>query len=129
MHDVYHRGVIVCSPDTPLLEVIRVMADMSIHAVVVVEQEGGSPVGVVSHANAITHYGEDLTAIQARDVMTAQVVAVPEDATLRQAAQQLVESRIHRLLVVNEGGEAVGVLSTTDMIREMRGDRWIWHAE
>lgn len=128
MRDVYHRGVVVCSPSTALVEVIRVMADISIHAVVVVEVEGAPPVGAVCHMDAIAHYGEDLTAIQAREVMTADVVTIPEEASLKQAAQQMVESRIHRLVVVSEAGEHLGVLSTTDVIRAMRGDRWTWHA-
>ena len=119
----------MCAPDSSLLDVIRVMADISIHAVVVVEREGDPPVGVVCHLDAIAHYGEDLAAIEARDVMTPEVITIPERASLRQAARQLVESGTHRLLVVSEGGEYLGVLSTTDIVRAMRGARWGWHAE
>ena len=69
VRDIYHKGVILCKPDTPLQEVVRVMADTEIHAVMVAEREGEPPVGVVSHTDAIAHYGEDLATIQARDVM------------------------------------------------------------
>ena len=74
VRDIYHKGVILCKPETPLLEVVRVMADTEIHAVMVAEREGEPPVGVVSHTDAIAHYGEDLMSIQARDVMTVNVI-------------------------------------------------------
>jgi predicted transcriptional regulator len=129
VRDIYHKGVILCKPDSPLQEVVRVMADTEIHAVMVTEREGQSPVGVVSHIDVIAHYGEDLTAIQAQDVMTSRVISISEDATVGEAAKKLLESNIHRLLVVNEEARPVGILSTTDIIREIRGTRWVWYLD
>lgn len=129
VRDIYHKGVILCKPDSPLQEVVRVMADTEIHAVMVTEREGEPPVGVVSHTDVIAHYGEDLTAIQAQEVMTSKVISISEDATVGEAAKELLESNIHRLLVVNEEGRPVGILSTTDIIREIRGTRWVWYLD
>ena len=129
VRDIYHKGLILCRPDTPLQEVVRVMADTEIHAVMVTEREGESPVGVVSHTDAIAHYGENLTAIHARDVMTENVISISEDATVEEAAKRLLESHIHRLLVVGEVGAPLGILSTTDIVREMRGTRWVWYLD
>jgi predicted transcriptional regulator len=129
VRDIYHKGVILCKPDSPLQEVVKVMADTEIHAVMVTEREGQPPVGVVSHIDVIAHYGEDLTAIQAQDVMTSKVISISEDATVGEAARKLLESNIHRLLVVNEEGRPVGILSTTDIIREIRGTRWVWYLD
>jgi predicted transcriptional regulator len=129
VRDIYHKGVILCKPDSPLQEVVRVMADTEIHAVMVTEREGQPPVGVVSHIDVIAHYGEDLTAIQAQDVMTSKVISISEDATVGEAAKKLLESNIHRLLVMNEEGRPVGILSTTDIIREIRGTRWVWYLD
>ena len=129
VRDIYHKGVILCKPDTPLQEMVRVMADTEIHAVMVAEDEGEPPVGVVSHTDAIAYYGQDLTVIQARDVMTPHVVSISEDATVEEAAKKLLGSKIHRLLVVGEDGKPLGILSTTDIIREMRGSRWVWYLD
>ena len=129
VRDIYHKGVILCKPGTPLQEMVRVMADTEIHAVMVAEDEGEPPVGVVSHTDAIAYYGQDLTVIQARDVMTSHVVSISEDATVGDAAKKLLESKIHRLLVVGEDGKPLGILSTTDIIREMRGSRWVWYLD
>jgi predicted transcriptional regulator len=129
VRDIYHKGVIFCKPDTPLQEVVRVMADTEIHAIMVAEREGESPVGVVSHTDAIAHYGKDLVTVQARDVMTPDVISIPDDETVDEAAKKLLTSNIHRLLVVGEAGKPLGILSTTDIIREMRGTRWVWYLD
>ena len=129
VRDIYHKGVIFCKPDTPLQEMVRVMADTEIHAIMVAEREGEPPVGVISHTDAIAHYGKDLTAVYARDAMTGDVVSISEDATVEEAAKKLLESHIHRLLVVGQGGKPLGILSTTDIIREMRGTRWVWYLD
>ncbi len=129
VRDIYHKGLILCRPDTPLQEVVRVMADTEIHAVMVAEREGDYPVGVVSHTDAIAHYGENLTAIHARDVMTENVISISENVPVEEAAKKLLESHIHRLLVVDEEGEQLGILSTTDIVREMRGTRWVWYLD
>jgi CBS domain-containing protein len=129
VRDIYHKGVIFCKPETPVQEVVRVMADTEIHAIMVAEREGAPPVGVVSHMDTIVHYGEDLTAIEAQDVMTSSVISVSEQATVKDAARKLLESDIHRLLVVDEDDKPLGILSTTDIIREMRGARWVWYLD
>ena len=51
-----------------------------------------------------------------RDVMSAQVIAVPPDATVREAARRMVADRIHRVLVVDAAGKLVGIVSTLDIV-------------
>lgn len=129
VREAYHKGIIFCKPQAPLQEVVRVMADTEVHAVMVTEKEGEPPVGVISHMDTIAHYGKDLTEIQAREVMTSNVISIAEEATLAEAVERLRENRIHRLLVVNEEDKPLGILSTTDIIREMRGARWVWYLD
>jgi CBS domain-containing protein len=129
VRDIYHKGVIFCKPETPLQEVVRVMADTEIHALMVAEREGAPPLGVVSHMDIIAHYGEDLSATEARDVMTSTVISISEDASVKDAARKLLESDIHRLLVIGDDGRPLGILSTTDIVREMRGARWVWYLD
>jgi CBS domain-containing protein len=127
VRDIYHKGVIFCKPDTPLQEVIRVMADTDVGAIIVAEGEGTRPLGVVSHTDAIARYGDDLSQIRASDAMTGDVITVVEDESVAEAARRMLNSHIHRLLVVDEDGTALGILSTTDVIRDMRGSKWVWY--
>jgi len=52
----------------------------------------------------------------AKDVMTAQVLTVPSDATLQQVARVMVDKQVHRLLV-EDHRRTVGIVSTMDLLR------------
>lgn len=127
VRDIYHKGIIFCRPDTPLQEVVRIMADSDVHAVFVAEREGEQPIGVISHTDVIRHYGRSVQEITASQVMKAPIITIPTEALAEEAAAQMLEHAVHRLLVVDAQGNAVGVLSTTDLVRDMRGTRWIWY--
>ena len=56
--------------------------------------------------------------------MMHNVITTTPDTTVRQASQELTKRRIHRLIVVEDDGHGlrpVGVLSTTDIVRDMAG--------
>jgi CBS domain-containing protein len=127
VRDIYHRGVIFCKPDTPLQEVVQVMVDTDIHAIIVTDGESPEPLGVVSHTDIISHYGKELSGIKASEVMTPHVITIPEDKPVSQASNLMLEHNIRRLLVTEEGKNTpLGIISTTDIIREMRGTKWVW---
>jgi predicted transcriptional regulator len=127
--DLMHKGIIACGPDTPMDEVVRIVSDTSVHALVVMDDEGHA-IGMVSHMDIIRLFGENLSEHQARDVMSHKVISVESDQPAKLGANLMLENDVDRLLVVEVEGEArtpVGVLSTTDMVKDMRGVRWIWH--
>ncbi len=126
---IMHNGVIGCKSDTPLSEVVRILSDTDIHALVVTG-DFGEVVGVVSHMDIIPRHGEDLTQLTAREVMTSKVITVTPEAKVTEAIDVMVKNRIHRLVVSEPEGDKVlpvGVLSTTDIVREMRGSKWTWY--
>ena len=126
---IMHSGVIGCKPDTPLSEVVRILSDTDIHALVVTGEDG-EVVGIISHMDIIPLYQQDLSSFTASQVMTASVISVSPEAAVAEAVKVMVDKRIHRL-VVTEPEEGlllpVGVLSTTDIVREMRGSKWTWY--
>lgn len=126
---IMHNGVIGCKPDTPLSEVVRILSDTDIHALVVTGREG-EVVGIVSHMDVIPLLSEDLAKHTASEIMTKKVISVAPDATVADAVAVMVGKRIHRLVVTEAEGDKllpVGVLSTTDIVREMRGSKWTWY--
>jgi CBS domain-containing protein len=52
------------------------------------------------------------------DVMTRHIVAVAPDTSLRDAVRRMLEERIHRVLVV-EDGHLLGIVSTVDVLRAL----------
>src|SRR5690606_11195596 len=58
-----------------------------------------------------------LAGLRVRDAMVREVVSVAADAPIAEAARRLVEHRIHRLVVTDDGDRLAGVLSTLDIVR------------
>jgi CBS-domain-containing membrane protein len=69
--------------------------------------------------------------MQAKDVMTRDVVSIGPDATVLQAARLMLQHRISGLPVIDNAGALVGVLSEGDFLRrqetktERRRSRWL----
>jgi len=123
-----HTGLVTCQVDTPLEEVVRLMCGADVHALVVVDAEGYAR-GILSHMDIMGHYGESLSERRASEIMTPQVVSVTPETPLAEAVRLMSKYRIHRLLVTEPGPNGpmpVGILSTGDVIRDIRGARWAW---
>ncbi len=126
--EVMHKGTVTCSPDTSLQEVVRILSDADVRAIVVVGADYSAQ-GIISHMDIMAHYGENLAERHATDVMTREIVSVTPQTPLAEAVRLMVERRIHRLLVAeatSSGLMPVGILSTTDVIRDIRGSAWAW---
>lgn len=69
--------------------------------------------------------------MQAKDIMTRDVVSIGPDATVLQAARLMLQHRISGLPVIDNAGALVGVLSEGDFLRrqetstERRRSRWL----
>lgn len=50
------------------------------------------------------------------DIMTPEVLSEPPNASVKKAAQRMLESDVHRLLVIDDG-ELKGIVTTTDIVR------------
>jgi CBS domain-containing protein len=127
--DLMHKGVIACGPDTLMSEVVRIVNDTSVHAIIVMDDHG-SPIGMVSHMDIIRLYGEDLSEHRAKDAMSGPVITIESGEPASRGVGLMVSHGVERLLVVEtETGQhtPVGMLSTTDLVKDMRGARWIWH--
>jgi CBS-domain-containing membrane protein len=48
--------------------------------------------------------------------MTSDVVSVPPSTGLVALARKMLDAHIHRIIVVDEDGRPVGVVSTTDIL-------------
>jgi predicted transcriptional regulator len=127
--NVMHKGVIGCKPSTHLEEVIRIMADTNVQVLVVTGPDDEA-LGTVSQLDVIPYFDQDLKGIKARDVMRTKVIAVAPDMPVAEAVKIMVDRSISHLVVSERGDvglRALGILSTSQVIREMRGSRWMWY--
>ncbi|MGB8637577.1 MAG: CBS domain-containing protein [Pseudolabrys sp.] len=69
--------------------------------------------------------------MKAKDVMISTVISVQPNATILQAARQMLQHHISGLPVITQSGEIVGILSEGDFLRrreiatERRHSRWL----
>ncbi len=125
VRDVMHVGVITCPTSTTLGELTRRLVEHSVHAVFV-EDERGTIIGVISDIDLLT--GEwlftdeeslrVLKSVTAGDLMSSPAASVEADVAVQQAAVQMADQHLHRLLVT-EAGKPVGVISVSDIVRSL----------
>ena len=113
--EAMNPGVLTCAPATTLRDVARMMSLHRIHAVVVLGNDSGlRPWGVVSDLDLVGAIGTDA---DAGAIAASPVVTVTEDVTVEHAATLLAENETSHLLVVDDTGLPIGVLSTLDVAR------------
>src|SRR4030042_3527956 len=124
--EIMHRGAITCSSSTSLAEPVRILGDSDITARVVVGN-AGELLGILSHTDVLRHYSENLAERQVGEIMSVGAVTVEPDTPIEAAIAAMLNSHYHRLVVTTpspNGPIPVGVLSSPDIIRPLRGARW-----
>ncbi len=109
--DLMAQGVVVARPDHTAGYVRRQMRTLEINAVPVADPDG-KPLGILRASDLIQGI-EDETRVD--QVMTLHVPTIDETVQIRDAAQLMVEQRVHHL-IVTEGGRISGILSSFDFL-------------
>ncbi len=125
--NIMSSKLITVSPTTTV-EVMQTLLDANpIHHLLVVDD--GKLVGVVSDRDIlkiISPYlktqletNKDLFTLTrtAKQLMAQNLVTISPKASIRAAARCLVENKVSLLPVVNDEGEAIGVVSWKDVLR------------
>lgn len=102
-------------PAEPVEHVLRYLLLLGLTGAPVIDEEG-KPVGMLSLRDVLTREGETVG-----ERMSAPVVMIWSGATLEDAAHLLSDTGHHRLVVVDNRGVAVGMLSSLDIVRAMVG--------
>ena len=63
-------------------------------------------------AFALEEFGD----VYVEDVMTREVVTVPQDMPIRKVAAKMRDAGIHRVLVVDDDSELLGIISSFDFV-------------
>ena len=103
--DIMTPDPVTFRPETTVHEAAKTLAEHRISGAPVID-EGGSIVGIVSEYDLIARPGNTV-----REVMTREVVSVPDTATLDRVRAILVSQRLKRVPVVNAQGQLVGLIS------------------
>jgi CBS domain-containing protein len=131
--DAMTKDVITVSPETSLKDAAAVLAERGISGLPVVE--GENVVGMISEADIVARATgvrespsllgalfagrkghEDVEATSVADAMSSPAVTIGPEQQVAEAARVMVEKRVNRLPVVEEGRLA-GIVTRADLVR------------
>jgi CBS domain-containing protein len=120
--DLMTLDPIVVSVDAAIEDAERLMGDRAVSGLPVLDA-GGELVGVISRTDVVEDGNIPMAVLLRRrpsglrvgELMTSPAVTVAATTDLREAARLMRDSRIHRLVVVDDG-RPVGVLSASDFV-------------
>lgn len=117
--NIMQKPVIVTTPDASAFDTARQLLSHRITGMPVVERDG-TVRGIITEADIlrIQVRGTRLQALQVKDLMSPETVAVDAEATLDEVKKLLMEYHILRVPVI-ENGELVGIISRSDLIKAM----------
>jgi CBS domain-containing protein len=121
-------AVVTVSPDSTVRDLLDVLAEHRIGAVVVESQLGIA--GIVSERDVVRHLRASGPAILDRAVariMTTDVVTCRRETAVDELMSTMTDRRIRHVPVVDDDGALVGIVSIGDMVKsrisELEGER------
>jgi CBS-domain-containing membrane protein len=117
------RDLVVAREDDVIAGVAELLAGYEVTGLPVVDDDD-LLVGVISQTDLVRLRG--LTprwtgwhALMVRDLMTKPAKTISGSAQLDEAARQMTAQHVHRLVVVDGHGSPIGVISESDIVREI----------
>jgi CBS domain-containing protein len=111
--------VYAIKPNSTIRELDVILAGRWISGVPVISEDG-ELLGLVSKTDATRALVEDsdlyLKKTEVWEIMCSDVIAVQAEESVNRVAQQMLDAKIHRVLVYN-GSDMVGIVSTFDFLR------------
>jgi CBS domain-containing protein len=134
--DLMTTQVVTVGPSARFKEIVARLVEHRVSALPVVDDHG-LVLGVVSEADLLLkeefpdpdqdipllwtkrrrRERDKAAASTARDLMTVAVVSISSDATVPEAARRMHTAWVKRLLVVDERGRLVGIISRADLLK------------
>jgi CBS domain-containing protein len=117
VRDFMRPGVITIAEHASLLDAKRAMTRHGVHAVLVVGEADGRPLGWVTDSGLLPWLERDLGAIQASHAITEPAHYIEPASTAHDAVEALAEPGVSHLLVCPvAGGTPHGVVAPLDLV-------------
>lgn len=119
--DIMSTGVITVSQNSTVREVLKVLFDNDISGAPVVSADG-KVIGVLSSldiivASGMRKYNVHLHELSGQMSVKKEVVQLPPDAPIKDALLLVVKKRIGRVLIMEESGKLVGIVTRSDLLK------------
>jgi len=118
VRDIMTKNVVKSDKDSTIYDLARLMDQNRIGCIVIAEDD--KPIGIVTERDIIAKcLAKEINPreVKAKDIMSSPVITIEPDVEMLEAAKVMVSRMIRRLPVV-ENNKLVGIITTSDMIRE-----------
>lgn len=111
--------VISVSPDIPLRDAVSLMKKNKISCLVVTDNK--KPVGIFTERDLVVRMdrGGRMEGLKISELMSRHVVTADIDVDIYKAYNLLDTKRIRHLVIVNSGGELAGVITQSDIMKNL----------
>lgn len=112
--DVMNKNVVIAKPETTLKEAAKVMGEMNIGSLIIVEND--RILGIITSTDVMKAVGEgkDPDSTFVRDIMSKNVITIHANEALSKAVELIVKHKIKRLPVMI-GEKLVGIITVSDI--------------
>ena len=127
------RDVKTVKEEQTILDVCRVLNSNKIGCVVVIKENKNpsadklplEPIGIITERDIVNHIATQLIAIQApvHRVMSKPIVTVKPESSLADAIQSMQSRDFRRLVIVDNNGRMVGIITDKDIFRAITGNQ------
>jgi CBS domain-containing protein len=117
--DIMSNGVLVTFPLQPISEVVEVLVKNDVGSMVVKNPKTGYLEGIITKGDILRKVllkELDPKKTTARRVMSFPVVTIESSATVEEASKLMIQKKVSKLPVVDDG-KLNGIITSTDIIR------------
>jgi CBS domain-containing protein len=116
VRDIMTRPVITADADLDILSAAKRMGAANVGSLIIIS--GDKPIGILTERDLVKKVigqGINPRNLKAEEVMSAPVVSIGPEASLREAAALMLRSGVKRLPVISKG-RLVGIITDTDLV-------------
>ncbi|MBU0729951.1 MAG: diguanylate cyclase [Proteobacteria bacterium] len=120
LNDLITPEVFWVAPDATVQETIRVMREKDVSCILVLEDR--KPVGIFTERNIVryaTEKGHDFNKIKIKELMSSPVLTGKSDLDVYDAYSLFSLHKIRHLVVVNNHGDAIGIVTQSNIIENL----------
>jgi CBS domain-containing protein len=121
-HELCHKPVVTAIPAASLNELARLMRANHVGSVVVLEERGRKPVGIVTDRDIVVEVlamGLDPSIVTAGDIMTRSPAVASGEEDALWALKVMRDRGVRRLPVVDSRGELEGIIAFDDLVQHL----------
>ncbi|CAL8086945.1 unnamed protein product [Calicophoron daubneyi] len=123
----YQRPLIYITPETTLLDAVRMLLKHKVHRLPVIDPMGGNPLHILTHKRVLKYLHINLSQLPTPSFMNKilrdlnlgtlkNVITVTQDCPIHKALQYFIDYRVSALPVIDNEGRLVDIYAKFDVI-------------